>query len=99
MVEAVAEGHVLPEKSGLGSAALHEHQLFFPGVYTSYSRRIITVNYWNRNEVTQNPHLDDYENAQIFFSGKSLFLADLARKDAKHAMSLARLRWEELIRI
>ncbi|KAJ5901790.1 hypothetical protein N7495_002318 [Penicillium taxi] len=60
MVEAVAEGHVLAEKSGLGCAALHEYlQLFFPGIYTSYSRRIMTGDYWNRNEVSQNSYFDD----------------------------------------
>jgi 3-hydroxyisobutyrate dehydrogenase-like beta-hydroxyacid dehydrogenase len=50
MVEAIAEGVVLAEKSGLGSAALHQYlQLFLPGIYTSYSRRIMTGDYWSRN--------------------------------------------------
>ncbi|KAJ5661033.1 uncharacterized protein N7484_000405 [Penicillium longicatenatum] len=70
MVEAVAEGHVLAEKTGLGGDALHEYlTLFFPGVYASYSSRIMKGDYWNREE--------------------PLFLASLARKDARHAMSLA----------
>jgi 3-hydroxyisobutyrate dehydrogenase-like beta-hydroxyacid dehydrogenase len=50
MVEAVAEGDVLAEKTGLGSAALHQYlQLFLPGIYPSYSRRIMTGDYWNRS--------------------------------------------------
>lgn len=52
MVEAVAEGHVLAEKSGLGVTQLHKYiSLFFPGVYTNYSTRMITGDYWDREEV------------------------------------------------
>jgi 3-hydroxyisobutyrate dehydrogenase-like beta-hydroxyacid dehydrogenase len=50
MVEAIAEGDVLAEKTGLGNAALHQYlQLFLPGIYTSYSYRIMTGDYWSRN--------------------------------------------------
>ena len=50
MVEAIAEGHVLAEKTGLGSAALDQYiRLFLLGIYTSYSRRIMTGDYWSRN--------------------------------------------------
>jgi 3-hydroxyisobutyrate dehydrogenase-like beta-hydroxyacid dehydrogenase len=51
MADAVAEGHVLAEKTGLGVSQLHRYlSLFFPGVYTHYSTRMITGDYWNRNE-------------------------------------------------
>ncbi|KAJ6019676.1 6-phosphogluconate dehydrogenase 2 [Penicillium canescens] len=50
MVEAVAERDVLAEKTGPVSAALHQYlQLFLPAIYTSYSRRIMTGDYWSRN--------------------------------------------------
>jgi 3-hydroxyisobutyrate dehydrogenase-like beta-hydroxyacid dehydrogenase len=53
MVEAIAEGHVLAEKTGLGSSKLHEYlTVLFPGVYTAYSNRMISGDYWDRNEVS-----------------------------------------------
>ncbi|KAI5460992.1 hypothetical protein BGZ63DRAFT_357485 [Mariannaea sp. PMI_226] len=70
MVEVVAEGHVLAEKAGLDNSLLHEYvEKFFPGVYASYSTRMMTGDYWTRDE--------------------PLFTAQLARKDIKHALSLA----------
>lgn len=52
MVEVVAEGHVLAEKAGLDGALLHEYiEKFFPGIYTAYSMRMRTGDYWNRDEV------------------------------------------------
>jgi len=42
MVEALSEGHVLAEKSGLGSENLHSFiEKMFPGPYTAYSTRMI----------------------------------------------------------
>lgn len=71
MVEALSEGHVLAEKSGLGTENLHAFiETMFPGPYTAYSKRMMEGDYWNREE--------------------PLFQAGLARKDAGHALSLAR---------
>lgn len=71
MIEQIAEGHVLAEKSGLGTKYLHDvigH--VFPGTYAAYSTRMLTGDYHKREE--------------------PLFAVDLARKDARHAMSLAK---------
>jgi 3-hydroxyisobutyrate dehydrogenase-like beta-hydroxyacid dehydrogenase len=71
MVNALSEGHVLAEKSGLGSDELHKFiEIMFPGPYTAYSNRMRSGDYYNRPE--------------------PLFTVDLARKDARHAMSLAK---------
>ncbi|TDZ74877.1 putative oxidoreductase YfjR [Colletotrichum trifolii] len=51
MAEAVAEGHVLAEKTGLGGALLHEYlSLFFPGIYEAYSQRMLSGDYHKRDE-------------------------------------------------
>ncbi|KXT15062.1 hypothetical protein AC579_1499 [Pseudocercospora musae] len=71
MVEALSEGHTLAEKSGLGVDNLHQFiETMFPGPYTAYSKRLMTGDYYNREE--------------------PLFQAQLARKDAGHALSLAK---------
>jgi 3-hydroxyisobutyrate dehydrogenase-like beta-hydroxyacid dehydrogenase len=71
MVEALSEGHVLAEKSGLGTENLHHFiETMFPGPYTAYSTRMLSGDYHKREE--------------------PLFAVDLARKDARHAMALAR---------
>lgn len=71
MVEQLAEGHVLAEKSGLGNDYLHQWiENIFPGPYTAYSNRMLSGDYYQR----------EYP----------LFAVDLARKDARHAMSLAK---------
>lgn len=71
MIEALSEGHVLAEKSGLGVENLHQFiELLFPGPYTAYSNRLISGDYHKREE--------------------PLFAVDLARKDARHAMDLAK---------
>lgn len=71
MVETLSEGHTLAEKSGLGSESLQQFiENLFPGPYTAYSKRLMTGDYYNRDE--------------------PLFAADLARKDARHAMDLAK---------
>ncbi|KAK5231426.1 hypothetical protein LTR72_000607 [Exophiala xenobiotica] len=71
MVEALSEGHVVAEKTGLGVDELHKLiEIMFPGPYTAYSNRLRTGDYYKREE--------------------PLFAVDLARKDAKHAMDLAK---------
>jgi 3-hydroxyisobutyrate dehydrogenase-like beta-hydroxyacid dehydrogenase len=71
MVSVLAEGHVLAEKSGLGTDTLHAFmELMFPGPYTKYSQRMISGDYYQR-EVP-------------------LFSVGLARKDARHAQSIAK---------
>ncbi|KAH7137107.1 NAD binding domain of 6-phosphogluconate dehydrogenase-domain-containing protein [Dactylonectria estremocensis] len=70
MVEQLAEAHVVAEKSGLGTDAVHKFvEAIFPGPYAAYSTRMRTGDYYKREE--------------------PLFAVDLARKDARHAMSLA----------
>ncbi|KAL5889275.1 hypothetical protein ACKVWC_004512 [Pyricularia oryzae] len=71
MIEQLAEGHVLAEKSGLGTDYLHQFvEHVFPGAYTAYSQRMLTGDYHKREE--------------------PLFAVDLARKDAGHALALAK---------
>ncbi|KAH8586445.1 hypothetical protein B0O99DRAFT_644465 [Bisporella sp. PMI_857] len=51
MVEALSEGHVLAEKSGLGSENLHQFiETLFPGPYTAYSTRMMSGDYYKREE-------------------------------------------------
>ena len=71
MVETLAEGHTLAEKSGLGSDNLHKFiETMFPGPYVAYSSRMRSGDYHKREE--------------------PLFAVDLARKDAGHALDLAK---------
>jgi 3-hydroxyisobutyrate dehydrogenase-like beta-hydroxyacid dehydrogenase len=71
MVETLSEGHVLAEKSGLGNDNLHQFiETMFPGPYTAYSTRMLSGDYYKREE--------------------PLFAVDLARKDARHAIALAK---------
>jgi len=54
MVGTIAEGHVLAEKTGLDSAKLHGYiEALFPGPYTSYSNRMMSGDYWNRDEMSR----------------------------------------------
>ncbi|CBX90974.1 similar to 6-phosphogluconate dehydrogenase NAD-binding [Plenodomus lingam JN3] len=70
LISQLSEGHVLAEKSGLGTDNLHAFiSAMFPGPYTAYSQRMIEGDYYKREE--------------------PLFAVDLARKDARHAASLA----------
>ncbi|KAK0735765.1 NAD binding domain of 6-phosphogluconate dehydrogenase-domain-containing protein [Apiosordaria backusii] len=49
MVEQLAEGHVLAEKSGLGTKYLHQWvESMFPGPYAAYSTRMLTGDYHTR---------------------------------------------------
>jgi 3-hydroxyisobutyrate dehydrogenase-like beta-hydroxyacid dehydrogenase len=49
MVEQLAEGHVLAEKSGLGTQYLHQWiENMFPGPYAAYSTRMLSGDYYRR---------------------------------------------------
>ena len=50
MVEALAEGHTLAEKSGLGVDNLHSFiEVMFPGPYVAYSGRLKSGDYYQRD--------------------------------------------------
>lgn len=52
MVESLAEGHTLAETSGLGTDKFHEFiGHLFPGPYAAYSGRLISGDYYKREEV------------------------------------------------
>lgn len=52
MVEAISEGHVVAEKTGLGTDNLHTFiETMFPGPYTAYSGRMMQGDYYQRDEV------------------------------------------------
>ena len=52
MIETVGEGLVLAEKSGLGNENLQKFiQAVFPGPHALYSQRMITGDYYDREEV------------------------------------------------
>jgi 3-hydroxyisobutyrate dehydrogenase-like beta-hydroxyacid dehydrogenase len=71
LVEQLAEAHVVAEKSGLGTKYMHDFVgTLFPGPYAAYSGRMLSGDYYKREE--------------------PLFAVDLARKDAKHAMNIAK---------
>lgn len=71
MIETLSEGHTVAEKTGLGSDDLHKFiETMFPGPYTAYSGRMMSGDYYKREE--------------------PLFAVDLAQKDARHAMALAK---------
>jgi 3-hydroxyisobutyrate dehydrogenase-like beta-hydroxyacid dehydrogenase len=77
MVETLSEGHVLAEKSGLGNENLHQFiETMFPGPYAAYSTRMMSGDYYKRED--------------------PLFAVDLARKDAGHAMALAKVAGSRL---
>lgn len=51
-IEALSEGHTLAEKTGLGSANLHQFvELMLPGPYVQYSQRMTVGDYYKREEV------------------------------------------------
>jgi 3-hydroxyisobutyrate dehydrogenase-like beta-hydroxyacid dehydrogenase len=81
IVEQLAEGHVLAEKSGLGTENLDKFiQAMLPPVYGAYSKRMLTGDYYDRE-------------------GGPLFGVDLARKDARHAIDLAKSAGTRLLNI
>ncbi|KAL4897944.1 hypothetical protein BDV59DRAFT_190711 [Aspergillus ambiguus] len=70
MVETLAEGLVVAEKSGLGREVYRQWvHMFSPGPFAKYADRMCTGDYYQREE--------------------PLFAVDLARKDLRHAASLA----------
>ncbi|KAH7327889.1 6-phosphogluconate dehydrogenase NAD-binding protein [Stachybotrys elegans] len=51
MAEQLAEAHVVAEKSGLGTDAMHQFiEAFFPGAYATYSTRMLSGDYHKRSE-------------------------------------------------
>ena len=51
MNEVLSEGHVLAEKSGLGTQNLHTWiETMFPGPYAAYSSRMLAGDYYKRDE-------------------------------------------------
>jgi 3-hydroxyisobutyrate dehydrogenase-like beta-hydroxyacid dehydrogenase len=53
MVEAIAQGHTVAEKTGLGVDNLHKFiEQLFPGPYTAYSNRMRDGDYYKREEVS-----------------------------------------------
>ena len=51
MVETLAEGHVFAEKAGLDPELLHKAiGYMFPGPYTPYSKRMLSGDYYKREE-------------------------------------------------
>ncbi|KAI9928637.1 hypothetical protein ASPWEDRAFT_36397 [Aspergillus wentii DTO 134E9] len=71
MVETIAEGLVVAEKSGLGTDALQGFiEAVFPGPYVAYANRMRSGDYHKRAE--------------------PLFAVDLSRKDARHALDMAK---------
>jgi 3-hydroxyisobutyrate dehydrogenase-like beta-hydroxyacid dehydrogenase len=51
MVEAIADGMVVAEKTGLGTDELHRIiELLFPGPFLGYSNRMISGDYYQRDE-------------------------------------------------
>ena len=61
MVETLSEGHTLAEKSGLGNDNLHQFiETMFPGPYTAYSGRLMSGDYYKRDEV-RHPDYPSYD--------------------------------------
>jgi 3-hydroxyisobutyrate dehydrogenase-like beta-hydroxyacid dehydrogenase len=51
MISQLSEGHVLAEKSGLGVENLHTFiSTMFPGPYAAYSTRMVSGDYYQRDE-------------------------------------------------
>lgn len=71
MVESLGEALVVAEKSGLGTDVYQQWvDSMFPGPIAKYADRMLTGDYYQRDE--------------------PLFAVDLARKDLRHALSLAK---------
>ncbi|KAL8977675.1 MAG: hypothetical protein Q9205_006574, partial [Flavoplaca limonia] len=51
IIESLAEGHTMAEKSGLGNDNLHQFiEVMFPGPYTAYSGRMMSGDYHKRKQ-------------------------------------------------
>ncbi|BDD61426.1 hypothetical protein MPDQ_001177 [Monascus purpureus] len=71
MVETLGEALVVAEKSGLGTDVYQQWvNAFFPGPVAGYATRMLSGDYYQREE--------------------PLFAVDLARKDLRHAMTVAK---------
>ena len=66
LIETLAEGHTLAEKSGLGSNNLHRflEVMFASGPYTAYSGRMMSGDYYKREEASQIYRNERRENAK-----------------------------------
>lgn len=54
LVESIAEGHTLAEMSELGTNNLHQFiEVMFPGPYSAYSGRMISGDYYKREEASR----------------------------------------------
>ncbi|KAL8923089.1 MAG: hypothetical protein Q9208_004773 [Pyrenodesmia sp. 3 TL-2023] len=85
MIETVAEGLVLAEKSDLGVDNLHKFiQAIFPGPFALYSQRMISGDYYDREEpvvgIGMARHLADEVLALASASGVKLNAYEAARK-------------------
>ena len=91
MIETVAEGLVLAEKSGLGNKNLQKFiEAIFPGPYTLYSQRMITGDYYNRDEVRIVDTFDQRrDHADICRLDQPVVSIDMARHLAAEVLALA----------
>lgn len=88
MVEQIAEGHVLAEKSGLGTRYTHQFlELLMPGIYPAYSDRMLSGDYWKREEPLA--HVDilrkDAAHARSIANEAGVTMANLETADAHMA--------------
>ena len=91
MIETVAEGLVLAEKSDLGTTNLQKFiEAIFPGPFTLYSQRMISGDYYKRDEVRvfdtlvlYSDHADNHSLLQPVVS------IDMARHLAAEVLALA----------
>lgn len=89
MIEQVAEGHVLAEKSGLGTQYSHKFiELMMPGVYAAYSSRMLSGDYWKREEPLFQVDLarKDVGHARKIAENSGVKLGNLETADAHLAM-------------
>ena len=80
MVEALSEGHVFAEKSGLGVENLHSFiETMFPGPYTAYSNRLKSGDYYQREEPAFQAKLarKDFSHAKSLADGCGVKLKGL----------------------
>ena len=72
MINTLSEGHVLAEKSGLGTENLHAWiEQMFPGPYTAYSNRLMSGDYYQREYPAFTAKLarKDYRHAKALADG------------------------------
>lgn len=89
MVEQLAEAHVVAEKSGLGTGAVHQFvEALFPGPYAAYSTRMLTGDYHKRREPLFAVDLarKDARHAKNIAAAAGASLKSLELADAHFAM-------------